>query len=246
MRIPARARIIAALAFGAACAACHHAPAPSTDGPSVGRAVGDPAFGMRILRISRSNTSATIAVGRPAYVALLAVQPGVTIEPIRMADKIVAAGTHTWDIPLEVAPAARQRQQGTVDQTALRRCVDAATRTRDRDMQPRVVRDTGGRVVGTAPPVGTNESLGAVEQRCRQQLGTRLDQQGQKRRAPWDLGAGYLLALASPTPLTRAEVYARLSSLTVKGDDVPALMAAIGDGLLAWRSPVWSGSYAAW
>lgn len=221
--------------------ACHHARAVAP-APLVSEPIGESARMLaRIVRIDAAKAQATFELSTPAYVTALSVRPGSGVALIWTTPQPWVAGSHTTPVPTGPAPlppqTATQAYNACMQQQSMRA---PATRRVRRTVQ----RDEKGRPVDGGPDYVEVEIDGRAEATrvCGRQMATPTSG-ARTGRTPTD---GYLLLLASTSPLSPAAVRERLRSLTVRADDLRGAMTAIGDGIYVDRAVVWSGAYVHW
>jgi len=261
MRPSYAARGVIGIAAAFALVACHRAPSAQLRSAADEGKVGDTtAFGPRILEIDRIRQRATYSLAAPAYVVLLAVAPGRSIDPLWVdsaaTPSMIPAETRTTKFrvpgvatPLRSPDGVPREELPVAVQAEIDRCVrrTVAARTPRRPRRPRpVVRDSTGRPI--AQPAEPDEPQptpdAGVERRaeadCARAIGRR------PRASPSDTHERYLVLLASSAPMSAVELVARLNGLTVTAEDAPATIAAIAEGLYFDRRATWSGYYVRW
>jgi hypothetical protein len=254
--------LIIAVASVAVLAACH--AKPNTGNPSAAplamRSFGDTAaYGVQVLSLDREKEVAKVALRTPAQLIVLAVIPGREIELIVPSDLakssrgsfskgVSSIDMGRWDVsqPADATSDARAAME-------YNRCLQQAQAAARREAQARrpVRRDSTGKIIDDGRGSSTAdemEILARLERQC-----DRYDADQKRKsaavpvrmpaRAPADR---YLVVLASSTPLTGAELGARLSTLTAVGSDVATTIEAIASGLYAGLPGTWSGGYVAW
>lgn len=234
--------------------ACSHAPSPAvaTASPTasattIGRAFGDSsAFGARVVSFEPTKSSAIYRLDTPAYVVLLEVVPGKSIELIaprvNSAPVMASRGPHQIDtfVPDDSSAARATDTYQTCFDNGMRALTPKST------PRPRPVkRDSTGRLAGPPDKERIDQAIEPsraavqdLERRCRRAA------QGTARAASARrTGERYLLMLATDSPITGVQIMARINTLTVTASDIPSTMEAIADGLFADRKQTWSGYY---
>jgi hypothetical protein len=256
---PFRRRVFL-LAAAASVVACHRAPAPALRDPEIEGVIGDTsALGARILQIDRVGHRATFRLAKPAFVLVLAVAPGRSIDPVWFdpdeTPSLMTADKHTVPLrmPETVGPAARggaaqQDQLPAAVQAEIDRCVRQATPRPPRRRPPKIVRDSAGRIIKVEPgePGRTSSSMDEVEAERNAQRACAAKYGNRAGATTPDTHERYLVVLASNTSMTTIELAARLNALTVTATDSRSTIAAVAQGLFFDRHAVWSGHYVRW
>ena len=223
--------------------ACHSGAATQGVDKEQGRSIGDTAaFRPRILEINRLSNRVTYDLAAPAYVIMLAVVPGKTIEPV---GEILAGtteaqpGLHKVTVGGPRETASQPPSWTIQDQTDYDRCVAASRRALPKK---RIVKtdSTGKQTVETTQDVEDPMQESQAERRCEAAVNRR------PRPVTPSPGDRYLVLLASSTPMTLVELLARLDATTVTAEDVPSTISSIAEALYVDRKAIWSGYYARW
>ncbi len=232
-------------------AACHRAPEPDllAAQPRRGQSIGDStAFGPRLLDYNVLGSRVTYELAAPAYVILLNVVPGRSIEPViglAARDEVTPAGSHAAQIAVAVGrpslPTRGPRQWDSMDYRDHEQCVNNARR---RLPKRRVVRtDSTGKTVSIPTNEVEDMSLEIeAERRCERYINQRTRP---VTRAP-EASGRYLLLIASNVYLSQQELIERLNALTITARDVRSTLTAIPEGLFVDRAAIWSGHWMRW
>lgn len=249
--------------------ACHHSSSSRLQGADLDGVVGDTAaFGPRILRVDRALQRATYSLAAPAYVLILSVAPGHSIDPVwadpNSAPSMVRAETRTARLlvpgaasPLGATNGASNEQLPAAVQADIDRCVrqeiDAAERraaAAERSRRPPTqapARDSAGRPIQQPPQPDRNPAPvldAGFERRAEAACGRRYGNRP-GATAP-DTRERYLVLLASNAPIGAVELAARLDGLTVNAENVRGTIEAVAEGLYFDRRAIWSGYYVRW
>lgn len=221
--------------------ACHHA-SPSSLAEKEGQLIGDTtAFSPRLLGIDRVRNRVTFSVAQPAYLVLLSVAPGKSIQAVGgiPADTtITEAGKHVLSVMTQREAANQSSAWSAADHADYNRCVNQGRRALPKKTVVR--RDSSGKTVTERTELEEPAREFEVERRCEAAINQRT------RQAVYDLSDRYLVLLASNAPLTFMQVVARLDAITVYAEDVRSTIASIAEALYVDRRAVWSGHYMRW
>ena len=223
--------------------ACHRGTATQGVAKEQGESIGDTsAFRPRILQIVRSTNRVTYDLAAPAYVIMLAVVPGKSVEPVgeilvRTAE--AQPGLHKVTLVPPREPASQPPMWTIDDQRDYDRCVAASRRALPKK---KIVRtdSLGKQSVETTQEVEDVSRELEAERRCEQSIN------GRPRRVIPSTDDRYLVLLASSTPMTLVELLARLDATTATAEDVSSSISAIAEALYFDRKAIWSGYYARW
>ena len=248
---------VAALALLGACrhAAPATAAASSNAAPDEG-AVGDSArFGARIVRLAPQRAEARFRIGRPAYVVLVTVRPGVGVEAIAPdpLDPRPAVRRHagTFDAPITPAGSVSASARVAVGaenvpayaREAYAACVPRTVRPAStRRVRRAVARDASGRPVDGGP----SEEEVAVRGVTEEDAAAICARQVRTMAAPNMPRDGYLLLLVSDAPMSGVELAERLATLKVPADGPRRLMREVAETIYAGANAPWSGYYRRW
>lgn len=184
-------------------------------------------FGARILVADQMRDRATYQLATPAHVVLLAVTPGVGIEPIARGQSedttLTPAGIHQLDARQPLELAAMPFQRSAVNEERFRRCVQRTAAERSRK------------------PRGGDDTVSPEAERDAQ----RICEVAMRKVATDDV-RHYLVLIASDAALTTDDVTARLRNLTITAEDAHSTISAIADALYMDRKAAWSGYYMRW
>lgn len=227
--------------------ACHQgAPKRSQVLPESGIIGDSTGFAARIIALNAGRDRATIALEKPAYLVLLAVSPGKSIEPVNRGvspdTAMTPAGVHSLRVVAREAPEPLDPPR-LLDVVDYQRCIDQYVRARTRPKPKRVVRDSSTGTVIEVEPVGEPEVPLDVERQAERACSRILRRPGPQ--AP-RYRERYLVVIASHVRLTLAQLEERLDAMSVTASDVPATIAAVGDALYFDKRAVWSGYFTRW
>ena len=137
--------------------ACHHgAPKRSQVLPESGIIGDSTGVAARIIAFNAGRDRATIALEEPAYLVLLAVSPGKSVEPVYRGvspdTAMTPAGVHSLRVVVHETLEQSLDPPRLLDLVDYQRCVDQYARARTRPKPKRVVRDSStGMVVEVEP-----------------------------------------------------------------------------------------------
>ncbi|MBV9880181.1 MAG: hypothetical protein JO180_06770 [Gemmatirosa sp.] len=270
-------RTIALLAAAVASAAtgCAHRAPPNAPAPSAGtaastgtsaayasivtvpagHAVGDSAlFGAAIVGVDVATGRAVFELRRDAYVLLVGVTPGVSIDRLfdgvrRTSRGLVKEGRHVVTVAVPdgiAAPTGPLAGSPEYD-----RCV--ATRTRqyyhEPYVPPRVERDAQGRTV-TVPPSPSEIGLARADARAKAESQAErecMSMPGAALRQSTRAFAGsHVLLLVSDAPIDDGTYGQRVARLAVNAPTVEQSVDAVAEGLMVGRTSRWAGHYVPW
>jgi hypothetical protein len=262
---PLVARLVGVLATCAALGACRHASPDVADARTLvpGAAIGDSAsITVRIAEADARTARVRFALSRPAYVRVLSIVPGHSIEPVDAFDARgtppgVGAGLHTLVLRQSGGPrpssGVAESEYTIASRQEYDRCVRAVNDRYDPPAPKRPVRDSSGKVVSSEPdPSAANRAprtgLAQAEAGCRRNL-VRAQTERRPGAAAAEAPKGrerYLVVVASEQPLGTIEMLERINALTVKADDARSTIVGVVEGLYADRGGKWSGYYVKW
>lgn len=256
-RHPSIAMALTCIALLGACSHATSSPAATasansfasstpTSATPVGRAFGDTsAFGARIVKFEPTRHTATVQIAKSAYLVMLEVSPGKSIELITPTPSsppvMTTGGMHQVDTYIrDDSTAARST-------AAYQTCYESGMRALTPKPTPRprpVKRDSTGR---TGPPEKeridqqtepSSQALRQLENQCRSRAMSTERVAAARRN-----DERYLLMLSTDSPISGLQILARLNTLTVTASDIPSTMEAIAAGLFADHKQTWSGYY---
>ena len=226
--------------------ACHHgAPKRSQVLPDSGIIGDSTAAAPRIVGLNAGRDRATIALEEPAYLVLLAVSPGKSVDRVSrgtsMDTAMTPAGVHAFRVVAHEAPEPLDPPR-LLDVVDYQRCVDQYVRARTRPKPKRVVRDSSTGTVIEVEPLEPEVPLDAERQaeRACSRILRRPGPEAPRYRER------YLVVIASDVRLSPAQLEERLNAMSVTAPDVAATIAAVGDALYFDKRAVWSGYFTRW
>jgi hypothetical protein len=210
------------------------------------------------VRVSDDGGKATVRLAAPAYVVMLQVAPGKSIDALfpRGATTPTAfqAGTHAVDLAWpamddERRPPSDAGDLSTGVRTNYERCLDDVRRRYDPPPRIRrpVIRDSTGRVVSAPdpepPPPDMSAGLNAERQCLQHALAAENARRTELRRQQ---RTGYLVLLVSRAPVPMRDLAQRIDRLTVKADDAESTIEAVASAVYLDRPGAWAGYYRIW
>lgn len=233
------------------------ATAPSAAPPTAVRFGDTTTLGLHLLSLDARAGTATVALGREAWLVVLLVTPGRDIVLLSPDPEAPAQRAGARRHALRLAPSAPPGTRTIAGQGAYDACMRegerriarrvAAVEAADAAARRRARTDTLGRRIEPSPSttvVNEAAELQALDRACRQRAQVARDRSAPPGEAP-PAGERYLVVLVADARLEGAMISERLGTLAVTASDVRTTIEAVAAGLYVGTGARVAGLYVA-